>query len=329
MKRAFVTGCNGQDGSYLVELLLEKGYEVHGLIRRSSCFNRQRIDKIYTDREDKGKFRLHYGDMTDVASLINALKISKPDEIYNLAAQSHVKVSYDIPIYTYQVDAGGVLNLLEAVRTLGFKSKIYQASTSELFSGAKGEAPQNEKTPFNPKSPYGVAKLYAYNICKVYRESYGMFISNGILFNHESPRRGENFVSRKITLGISQILYGTKKKIHLGNLKAKRDWGYAPEFVEGMWRILQQDKPDDFVLATGETHTVEEFAREAFDLRGMNYKKYIEYDKGLERPNEVCELRGDASKAKKILGWEPQTKFKDLVLIMVENDTSSWNTTIQ
>ena len=318
--KALITGITGQDSSYLAELLLSKGYEVWGLIRRSSTFNRQRIDTIYTNRKNKGRFKLLYGDMTDFASLAYVLKQSKPDEIYNLAAQSHVQVSFDTPIYTGQVDAMGVLNLLEAVRILGIKTKIYQASTSELFSGDPKELPQSEKTPFNPKSPYGVAKLYAFNICKIYRESYGMFISNGILFNHESERRGENFVTRKITIGLSKILAGMENKIRLGNIKAKRDWGYAPDFVEGMWLMLQQNKPDDFILATGETHTVEEFLKGAFLLKGLNYKEYLEIDKDQFRPNEVKELRGDASKAKKILKWQPKVKFSELVRLMVEND---------
>jgi len=318
--KALITGITGQDSSYLAELLLSKDYEVWGLIRRSSTFNRQRIDTIYTNRKNKGRFKLLYGDMTDFASLAYVLKQSKPDEIYNLAAQSHVQVSFDTPIYTGQVDAMGVLNLLEAVRILGIKTKIYQASTSELFSGDPKELPQSEKTPFNPKSPYGVAKLYAFNICKIYRESYGMFISNGILFNHESERRGENFVTRKITIGLSKILAGMENKIRLGNIKAKRDWGYAPDFVEGMWLMLQQNKPDDFILATGETHTVEEFLKGAFLLKGLNYKEYLEIDKDQFRPNEVKELRGDASKARKILKWQPKVKFSELVRLMVEND---------
>lgn len=320
MKKALITGITGQDGSYLAEFLLKRGYEVHGLIRRSSVSNRQRIDHIYTNYENRGQFKLHYGDLTDLASIIYVLQKSQPDEIYNLAAQSHVAVSFDTPIYTGQVDALGVLNILEAVRILNLDAKIYQASTSELYSGDPKQVPQNEKTPFNPKSPYGVAKLYGFNMARIYRESYRMFVCNGILFNHESERRGENFVTRKITTGISKILAGTQKKIKLGNLKTKRDWGHAKDYVEGMWLMLQQKKPDDYVLATGETHTVEEFAKEAFALKGMNYKKYIEVDKHYIRANEVNVLCGDASKARKVLGWKPRIKFKELVRLMVDND---------
>ncbi len=320
VKKALITGITGQDGSYLTELLLSKGYEVHGIVRRSSSFNRGRIEHLY-DYEDKGMLILHYGDMTDMASLMYILEKVQPDEIYNLAAQSHVQVSFDTPQYTGQVDALGVLNLLEAVRILGLQSKIYQASTSELYSGNRSQIPQNEKTPFNPRSPYGVAKLYAFNIGRIYRESYGMFISNGILFNHESERRGENFVTRKITLGLKEILEGKREKIHLGNIKAKRDWGHARDYVEAMWLMLQRSTPDDFVIATGETHTVEEFLDEAFKLKGLNWRDFVILDNKFNRPNEVWELCGDASKAKSILGWTPKTTFKELVKVMVEHDT--------
>lgn len=318
-KIALITGITGQDGSYLAEFLLGKGYIVHGIVRRSSSFNRGRIEHLY-HYEDSGSLKLHYGDITDLASIIYILQETKPDEIYNLAAQSHVQVSFDTPCYTGQVDALGTLNLLEAVRILKLNSKIYQASTSELFSGKSAQCPQNEKTPFCPKSPYGVAKLYAYNICRIYRESYGMFISNGILFNHESERRGENFVTRKITLGINEIIHNKRDKIHLGNIDAKRDWGYAPEYVESMWLMLQQNKPDDYIIATGETHSVKEFVEEAFNYVGLDWKDYVVIDEKFKRPNEVWELRGDYSKAKSILGWSPKTTFKELVAIMVNSD---------
>ncbi|KKS15118.1 MAG: GDP-D-mannose dehydratase [Parcubacteria group bacterium GW2011_GWB1_41_6] len=329
-KTAFITGCTGQDGSYLTELLLNKGYIVHGFVRRSSSFNRGRIEHIYThpdldikDAKDighNGKFYLHYGDMTDSASLVNALARTKPDEIYNLAAQSHVQISFETPLYTAHTSGIGVLNLLEAVRILGLKSKIYQASTSELYSGDPKEAPQNEYTAFKPKSPYGVAKLYGFEIGRIYREAYGMFIVNGILFNHESERRGENFVTRKITKGIGEILKGKRDFIYLGNLDASRDWGYAPEYMEAAWLMLQQDKPEDFVIATGKTHTVREFAEEACCLVGLNHQKIIKISEHYIRPSEVDYLCGDASKSKRVLGWSPKTHFKDLVRIMVEHD---------
>ena len=328
MKKALITGITGQDGSYLAEFLLKKGYEVHGLVRRSSSFNRGRIEHLYK-KPDKdiaglgrnGKLHLHYGDMADFVSLTNILSKVKPEEVYNLAAQSQVQISFETPYYTAQATGVGVLNLLEAIRILGLKCRVYQASTSELFSGDKNEAPQNEKTPFKPKSPYGVAKLYAYEIARVYRESYGMFISNGILFNHESERRGENFVTRKITKGISAILKGERDCIYLGNLAASRDWGYAPEYMEAAWLMLQQKKPDDFVIATGETHTVREFAQKACRLAGLDFKKAIKTDNAYLRPNEVNYLCGDASKAKKVLGWSPKVKFDQLVKIMVDYDT--------
>ncbi len=335
-KKAFITGVTGQDGSYLAEFLLNKGYEVHGLVRRASTFNRQRIDHLHM--RSKNPLILHYGDMTDQSSIIYALSQVEPDEIYNLAAQSHVKVSFEEPEYTANSDALGTLRLLEAIRILGLekKTKFYQASTSELFGGT-GEVPQSEKTPFYPRSPYAVAKLYAYWITVNYREAYGIFACNGILFNHESPRRGENFVTRKITLGVSRIYYGIQDCLVLGNLDAKRDWGYAPEYVEAMWLMLQQDEPDDYVIATGETHSVREFAEKAFEYVGINIawkgkgvdevgidKKtgriLVIVDQKYFRPTEVHVLQGDYSKAKGKLGWEPKVRFEQLVEIMMKRD---------
>lgn len=317
-KKAFITGITGQDGSFLTELLLKKGYEVHGLVRSSSTMhNRSRIEHLLKEHFGKDLF-LSYGDMTDSVSITGILSRVQPDEIYNLAAQTHVQISFETPFYTAQTTGIGVLNLLEAVRHLGIKTKIYQASTSELYSGDPVQAPQNESTPFHPRSPYGVAKLYGFQIGRVYRESYGMFVTNGILFNHESERRGENFVTRKITLGIRDILLGKSDHITLGNLDAKRDWGYAPEYVEAMWLMLQQDKPDDFVIATGETHTVREFLEEACRITGLDAQNVLKIAERYKRPNEVDHLCGDASKAKRVLGWSPKTTFKDLVRIMVE-----------
>lgn len=335
-KKALITGITGQDGSYLAEILLKKGYTVYGMVRRSSTFNRQNIEHIFNSDEKRRPFLL-YGDMTDFPSLLSILKKVRPQEIYNLAAQSHVRVSFEIPVYTAQSDALGVLNLLEAVRLLGLKSRIYQASTSELFSGDPREAPQNEKTLFKPKSPYGVAKLYGFEIARVYRESYDMFVCNGILFNHESPRRGNNFVTRKITLGVAQIVTGQKDKILIGNLEAKRDWGYAPEYMEMAWRMLQQKMPSDFVVATGETHSVRELIELAFDYvgikigwkgKGIMEKGFdgktgqilVEIDPDFFRPNEVNYLCGDATRAKRVLGWEPKVRFKELVKIIMESD---------
>lgn len=320
-KVALITGITGQDGSYLAELLLNKGYEVHGIIRRSSVFNTERVEQIYQDpHESHRRLFLHYGDLSDASNLNQLLKAVKPHEIYNLGAQSHVRVSFDIPEYTANVDALGTLRLLDAVRENGLQTKIYQAGSSEMF-GDVLETPQKETTPFNPASPYGVAKVFAHQICKNYRQAYKMFICNGILFNHESPRRGKTFVTRKITTGIASILAGKTDKIYLGNLDAKRDWGYAPEYVEAMWLMLQQDKADDFVIATGETHTVGEFLAEAFKLVGIvDYKAYVGIDPKYYRPQEVNLLLGDASKAKQQLGWEPKVKFKELVKIMLEAD---------
>ena len=339
MKKALITGITGQDGSYLAEFLLNKGYEVHGIVRRTSVLERKRLKKIYESLDKRNKnLYLHYGDMVDSSSLFRIIGSVHPDEIYNLAAQSHVAVSFEIPEYTAEADALGVLRLLECVKRLGLEkeTKIYQASTSELFGDSK-EIPQNENTPFHPKSPYGVAKLYAHWITKIYREAYGMFCCNGILFNHESPRRGENFVTRKITKGVAEIKEGLRDKICLGNLDAKRDWGYAPEYVEAMWLMLQQDKPEDYIIATGETHSVREFVEEAFkyigikiwwegkgiEEKGVNAETgeiLVEVDKNYFRPTDVDVLKGDASKAKEKLGWEPKTKFKDLVKIMVDSD---------
>jgi len=317
--KALITGITGQDGSYLAEFLLQKGYEVHGLIRRSSTFNTERLDHIYADPHDpKAKLFLHYGDITDSGQLTNLIYNIQPDEIYHLAAQSHVRVSFDIPEFTGDVTGIGTTRLLESIRRSGIKTKFYQASSSEMFGDAP--PPQNEETPFRPRSPYSAAKVYAYWMVKNYREGYGMFSVNGILFNHESPRRGETFVTRKITRALARIKLGLQDKLYLGNLEAKRDWGYAPDFVEAMWLMLQQDKPDDYVIATGETHSVREFLEEAFRYAGLDWKKYVEIDRRYFRPLEVEFLQGDPSKAKKKLGWEPKVRFKDLVKIMVEAD---------
>jgi len=320
-KVALITGITGQDGSYLAEFLLSKGYEVHGIMRRASVFNTERIDHIYQDpHQDKTKLFLHYGDLADASNLNQLIKKINPTEIYNLGAQSHVRVSFDIPEYTANTVALGTLRLLDAIRESGIKTKFYQAGSSEMF-GDVLETPQKETTPFNPASPYGVAKVFGHQICKNYREAYGMFICNGILFNHESPRRGKTFVTRKITRGIASILAGKIDKLYLGNLDAKRDWGYAKEYVEAMWLMLQQDKPDDYVIATGETHTIREFLDEAFALVGIkDWSNYIGIDPIYYRPQEVNLLLGDASKAKKQLGWEPNVKFKELVKIMLEAD---------
>jgi GDPmannose 4,6-dehydratase len=344
MKKAFVTGITGQDGSYLAEFLLDKGYEVHGLLRRSSSFNTERIEHLYINKliEDmhrSQRIELHYGDMTDSSNLIWLIQKLKPDEIYNLAAQSHVKVSFETPEYTANADGIGILRILEAVRLLGMteQTKIYHASTSELF-GKVQEIPQTENTPFYPRSPYAVAKMYAYWIIKNYREAYNMFASNGILFNHESPRRGETFVTRKITLAVARIVQGKQRKLYLGNLESLRDWGHAKDYVECMWLILQHNKPDDFVIATGKMHSVREFCSLAFKYAGIDIiwqgkgveekgvdgktgKVLIEIDPKYFRPTEVEQLLGDSEKAKRELGWNPQkTSFEDLVKEMVEKD---------
>jgi GDPmannose 4,6-dehydratase len=313
MKKALITGITGQDGSYLAELLLEKGYDVHGLVRRSSSFNTWRIDHV------RDQLHLHYGDLIDTSSLIRTLQAVGPDEIYNLAAQSHVKVSFEMPEYTGNSTGTGFLRLLDAVRELGLKSRVYQAGSSEMF-GKVIETPQKETTPFYPRSPYAAAKVYAHWIAVNYRESYDMHVSNGILFNHESPRRGENFVTRKITLGLAAIKKGKAKDIHLGNLDAKRDWGFAGDYVEAMWRMLQQDQPDDYVVATGETWSVKDFLLEAFSYAGLDWEKYVVSDPRFFRPAEVDLLLGDPTKAKTRLGWKPKVDFKTLVRMMVDAD---------
>ena len=320
MKRAFITGVTGQDGSYLAELLLEKGYEVHGLIRRSSSFNTSRIDHLYQDPHVNGvKLFLHHGDMTDATNLARLVYEIQPDEIYNLAAQSHVRVSFDAPEFTGDVDALGTLRLLEAVRLTHSKARFYQASTSELY-GLVQEVPQRETTPFYPRSPYAVAKLYGFWIVKNYREAYGLHASNGILFNHESPRRGETFVTRKVTRAASRIKMGLQSDLFMGNIEAKRDWGYALDYVEGMWRMLQQDTPDDYVLATGEMHSVRELLEEAFSYVGLDWQKYTRHDDRYNRPSEVDQLLGDPSKAKRVLGWTPKVTFKELIRLMMDAD---------
>jgi GDPmannose 4,6-dehydratase len=320
MKKALITGITGQDGSYLAELLLEKGYEVHGIIRRASTFNTSRIDHLYADRHINGvRLFLHYGDLSDSVNLVKLLYDLKPDEIYHLGAQSHVRVSFDIPEYTSDITAVGTIRILEAIRETGIRSCFYQASSSEMYGKAQ-EVPQTEKTPFWPRSPYGVSKVFSYWATVNYRESYGLRASNGILFNHESPRRGEIFVTRKISRGVAAIKHGLQHELFLGNLDAKRDWGYAPEYVEAMWQILQEDSGNDFVIATGETHTVREFAEAAFAHVDLDWKKYVKYDPRYERPAEVDILIGDSSKAKKILDWEPKVRFHELVRIMVDAD---------
>ncbi|HEX7861932.1 MAG TPA: GDP-mannose 4,6-dehydratase [Verrucomicrobiae bacterium] len=319
-KKALITGITGQDGSYLAELLLEKGYEVHGIVRRTSTFNRGRIDPIYTDpRLKEGRLFLEYGDLADGSGLARLIAKIQPDEIYNLAAQSHVRVSFDCPEYTTDITGSGTVRLLESIRQVGLKPRFYQASSSEMY-GKVLEVPQTEATPFYPRSPYACAKVYSYFITMNYRESYGMHASNGILFNHESPRRGETFVTRKITRAIAHIKAGLQDKLYLGNLDSKRDWGYAKEYVEAMWLMLQQPEPDDYVIATNETHTIREFLDLSFSHAGLDWKKYVEIDPRYYRPAEVDLLIGDYSKAKKKLGWEPKTKFADLVRLMVDAD---------
>ncbi|MBI3185159.1 MAG: GDP-mannose 4,6-dehydratase [Myxococcales bacterium] len=320
MKRALITGITGQDGSYLTELLLSKGYEVYGIIRRSSSFNTDRIDHLYRDPHDQDvRLRLLYGDLNDASSLNQVLRTVRPDEIYNLAAQSHVRVSFDIPEYTAEITALGTVRLLEAIREAELKPRFYQASSSELF-GRAGEVPQKESTPFYPRSPYGCAKAYAYWITVNYREAYGLHASNGILFNHESPRRGETFVSRKITRAVGRIKHGLQDKLFLGNLEARRDWGFAGDYVEAMWLMLQKPEPDDYVVATGETHSVREFLDEAFGHANLDWKKHVEVDPRYLRPTEVDLLIGDASKANAKLGWQPKMRFPELVRTMVDHD---------
>ncbi|HPN88344.1 MAG TPA: GDP-mannose 4,6-dehydratase [Candidatus Omnitrophota bacterium] len=318
-KTALITGITGQDGSYLSEFLLDKGYMVYGLIRRSSSFNTDRIDHLYQDPHEKDvKLKLVYGDLNDASSLNQIIKTIKPDEIYNLGAQSHVRVSFDIPEYTAEVTALGTTRLLEAIRESGIKTKFYQASSSEMYGNAP--SPQNEQTPFEPRSPYAASKVYSYWMTVNYREAYKMFTCNGILFNHESPRRGETFVTRKITMALARIKQGLQKKLYLGNLSSKRDWGFAGDYVEAMWLMLQQKKADDYVVATGETHSVKEFLDEAFDYAKLDWKKYVEIDKRYFRPTEVDCLLGDSSKAKKVLKWKPKVSFRQLVRMMVDSD---------
>jgi GDPmannose 4,6-dehydratase len=319
-KKALITGITGQDGSYLAELLLQKGYEVHGLIRRASSFNTDRIDHLYQDPHVNGvSLFLHYGDLSDSTNLVKLLYRLQPDEVYNLAAQSHVKVSFEMPEYTGDVTGLGAIRILEAIREMGIACRFYQASSSEMY-GKVAEIPQRETTPFHPRSPYACAKVYAFWATLNYREAYGMFAANGILFNHESPRRGETFVTHKITRAVAYIEAGLQQQLFLGNLESSRDWGYAPEYVEAMWRMLQQDKPDDFVIATGETHTVREFLEEAFGYAGLDWKKYVQEDPRYLRPSEVDYLIGDSTKAREAWGWKPATGFRALVQIMVDAD---------
>ena len=312
-RKAFITGITGQDGSYLAELLLEKGYEVHGLVRRSSSFNTWRIDHV------RDRLVLHYGDLVDQNSLMRTLELVGPDEVYNLAAQSHVKVSFEMPEYTASVTALGVLRLLDAVRELELPARVYQAGSSEMY-GLVQETPQTERTPFHPRSPYGAAKVFGHWMAVNYREGYGMHASNGILFNHESPRRGENFVTRKITMAVAAIKHGREHELHLGNLEAKRDWGYAKDYVDAMWRMLQQERPDDYVVATGETHSVRDFLEEAFSHVGLRWQDHVKVDPKYFRPAEVDVLQGDPGKARAALGWAPRVPFKDLVRLMVDAD---------
>jgi GDPmannose 4,6-dehydratase len=317
--RALVTGVTGQDGSYLAELLLAKGYEVHGLIRRSSSFNTERLDPIYRDPHESGvRFLMHYADLSDSGSLVNLVRELEPDEIYHLGAQSHVKVSFEIPEYTADTTGMGTVRILEAIRASGVSTRFYQASSSEMFGSAP--PPQSEATPFHPRSPYGVSKVFSYWMAVNYREAHGLHASNGILFNHESPRRGETFVTRKVTRAVARIKAGMQQKLYLGNLDSKRDWGYAPEYVEAMWLMLQQDKPDDYVIATGEAHTIREFCQLAFDRVGLDWEEHVEIDPRYYRPSEVDHLRGDATKAREQLGWEPKVTFESLVALMVDED---------
>ena len=318
-KKALITGITGQDGSYLAELLLAKGYEVHGLMRRSSTFNTRRIDHLYVDPHEAGaRFFLHYGDLSDSGQLTHLIYNLQPGEIYHLAAQSHVRVSFDMPEYTGDISGLGVTRLLEAIRRSGIQTRFYQASSSELYGSAP--PPQSEETPMQPRSPYAAAKLYAYWMVRNYREAYGLFAVNGILFNHESPRRGETFVTRKITRAVARIKLGLQEKLYLGNLEARRDWGYAPDFVEGMWLMLQQETAGDYVLATGESHSVREFLEAAFSHAELDWRQYVEIDPRYFRPIEVDALLGDAAKARRLLGWEPKVSFGELVHLMVDAD---------
>ena len=319
-KRALITRITGQDGSYLTELLLEKGYDVYGIVRRSSSFNTERINHLYQDpHEPNTRLRMFYGDLNDSSSLNTILRRAQPEEIYNLGAQSHVRVSFDVPEYTGEVTGLGTVRILEAIRDTGIRPRFYQASSSELF-GTASEVPQTEKTPFHPRSPYGCAKAYAYHITVNYREAYGLFASNGILYNHESERRGETFVSRKITRAATRIKVGLQQKLYLGNVDASRDWGYAKDYVKAMWLMLQAEQADDYVIATGETHSVREFLDAAFGYLDLDWREYVEIDPRYYRPAEVDLLLGDASKARKALGWEPEVNFKQLVQLMVDHD---------
>ena len=319
MKTALITGVTGQDGSYLAEFLLDKGYEVHGLIRRASSFNTHRLDDIYRDPHEAGvRFLMHYGDLSDSGSLVNLIRALEPDEIYHLGAQSHVKVSFEIPEYTADATGMGTIRMLEAIRASGVDTRFYQASSSEMFGTSP--PPQNEDTPFHPRSPYGVAKVFAYWAAVNYREAYDMFVTNGLLFNHESPRRGETFVTRKITRAVARIKAGVQDKLFLGDLDTRRDWGYAPEYVEAMWQMVQHDEPLDLVIATGESHSVREFAERAFGYADLDWERYVEVDRNYMRPAEIYELRGDASRAEKAIGWKPKVTFEELVRIMVEAD---------
>jgi GDPmannose 4,6-dehydratase len=320
-RKALVTGISGQDGSHLAELLLDKGYEVHGIVRRASTFNTDRIDHLYRDPHERGvRMFTHYGDLADPVSLTKLIYELQPDEIYHLGAQSHVRVSFDIPEYTFDITGGGTLRLLEAIREAGVRTRFYQASSSEMFGAAP--PPQSEATPFHPRSPYAVAKVAAFWAAVNYREAYGMFVSNGILFNHEGPRRGETFVTRKVTRAVARIKAGLQDKLYLGNLDAKRDWGYAPDFVEAMWLMLQHGDPDDFVVATGEMHTVREFVEKAFAHAGLDWEEHVEIDPRYFRPSEVDALQGDPSKARERLGWQPRVGFEELVRIMVDADVA-------
>ncbi len=328
MTRALLTGITGQDGSYLAEFLLKKGYEVIGVVRRSSSFNTDRIDPIYQDPHAKDyRLRLVYGDLEDASALNHIIRTTSPDEIYNLGAQSHVRVSFDVPDYTADTVALGTLRLLEALRETGRRCKLYQASSSEMFGGSA--PPQNEETPFRPRSPYACAKVFAHQLCQNYREAYGMFICSGILFNHESPRRGVPFVTRKITRAAARISHGLDQKLFLGNLEAKRDWGFAGDYVEAMWLMLQQDKPDDYVIATGESHSVREALDVAFGTLGLDWHKFVEVDPRYYRPTEVDHLCGDASKAKAKLGWQPRVRFRELIEMMVKSDEADVRATLQ
>ena len=317
--RALITGVTGQDGSYLAEFLLAKGYEVHGLIRRASSFNTHRLDPIYRDPHESGvRFLMHYGDLSDSGSLVNLVRELEPDEVYHLGAQSHVKVSFEVPEYTSDATGMGTVRILEAIRASGVETRFYQAGSSEMFGASS--PPQDERTPFYPRSPYGVSKVFAHWMTVNYREAHGLFAANGILMNHESPRRGETFVTRKVTRAVARIKAGIQDKLYLGNLDALRDWGYAPDFVEAMWVMLQHDEPDDFVIATGEAHSVREFCELAFARADLEWERYVEIDPRYYRPTEVDHLCGDASKAKQVLGWEPKTRFEELVRIMVDAD---------